>query len=191
MLPSLLQTEVPPGNMDWKLGPAPKPDRFVFLQPGGLVITDVPTLVKTILGSCVSLTVRAERLGLAAVTHCLLPSAGNRQTIRSRFEALKYVDATATILFQTFTARGASLAELEVKLIGGADSLSTDGSPYLYSVGSRNVQMALKEIADRGIVPAATIVGGRTGRVLMYDTGTGDVFVKRLPARLCNFPEEL
>jgi chemotaxis receptor (MCP) glutamine deamidase CheD len=71
-----------------------------------------------------------------------------------------------------------------VKLIGVADNLRPDGAPSSYSVGGRNVQMALDALAARGITPAAAIVGGRLGRVMVFDSGTGGVFVKLLsPAR--------
>jgi chemotaxis protein CheD len=131
---------------------------------------------------------RAPRLGVAAVTHCLLPGAPGRLT---RAESLKYVDATIGILFETFASRGALLQELEVKLIGGADNLLSDGAPGRYSVGSRNVEMALKGMAERGVTPAATIVGGRSGRVLVYDTVTGEVFIKRLLPSASRFREDL
>jgi len=151
----------------------------VFLQPGQLWLDDTPALVKTILGSCLAITMRAQRLGLAAVTHCLLPSAGGLARL-TRAETLKYVDATVGLLFEIFALRGASLADLEVKLVGGADNLLANGPPNRYSVGSRNVQVALAGLAQRGIRPAAAIVGGRAGRVMVFDAGTGDVFVKLL-----------
>jgi chemotaxis protein CheD len=123
---------------------------------------------------------RAPRLGLALVTHCLLPSAGVRPETLTRAEGLKYVDATIGILIETFALRGAAIPELEVKLIGGADNLRADGAPSFYSVGGRNVRMAMDDLADRGIIPMAAIVGGRSGRVMVFDSGTGDVFVKLL-----------
>jgi len=161
-------------------GFGPGPDATVFLRPGELWTTDIPTRVKTVLGSCVAITMRAPRLGLASITHCLLPSAGGRPETLSRSEALKYVDATIGILIDTFASHGAAVSELEVKLIGGADNLQPSGAPSFYSVGGRNVQMALDGLAQRGITPVASIVGGRSGRVMVFDTATGDVFVKVL-----------
>jgi len=158
----------------------PQPVAAVFLRPGEAWTTDIPTRVKTVLGSCVAITMRAPRLGLASVTHCLLPSSGVRPEALSRAEALKYVDATVGILIETFASRGAAVSELEVKLIGGADNLQPNGAPSFYSVGERNVRTALDSLAERGIAPAAAIVGGRLGRVMVFDTATGDVFVKQL-----------
>jgi len=161
-----------------RIGPAS--DANVFLRPGEVWFADSPARVKTVLGSCVAITMRVPRLSLAAMTHCLLPSAAVRPETLPRAEALKYVDATIGILIESFASRGATISELEVKLIGGADNLQPNGSPSFYSVGERNVRMAIDGLAARGITPSVAIVGGRTGRVLVFDSATGDIYVKRL-----------
>jgi chemotaxis protein CheD len=168
----------------------PERDAKVFLKPGELWFADSPALVKTILGSCLAITMRAPRLGLASMTHCLLPNAGERPEGLCRRDALKYVDTTVGILFETFASRGAAIRELEVKLIGGADNLLPTSSPSRYAVGSRNVETALEGLAARGLTPLATIVGGRIGRVMVFDSGTGDVFVRRLSLAPPAFWEE-
>jgi chemotaxis protein CheD len=149
----------------------------IFLQPAQMVVAEAAMRVRTVLGSCVAIIMRAPRLGVAAMAHCLLPSAG----AAAGDETLKYVDATIDRMILVFARRGAGSAELEVKLFGGADSMqnSTAGSPY--RVGSRNVESALRELAALGIVPASSDVGGVWARLIELDTGTGDVFVKRLP----------
>jgi chemotaxis protein CheD len=157
---------------------------FVFLKPGEWILADAPTHVKTILGSCVAITVRSPRLGLAAMTHCLLPSAGEAIESLEDADAARYVDSALDIVFDKFAQRGALPSELEVKLVGGADGLTQDLSRGRYSVGARNVRTALGEIAKRGITPSASVVGGQTGRVMVFDTATGDLFVKRLTGSL-------
>ena len=153
---------------------------FVFLNPGEWVLADAPTRIKTILGSCVAITARSPRLGLAAITHCLLPTAREAAESVDERVALRYVDTALEIVFDAFARRGAAATELELKLVGGADGLSLELARSRYSVGARNVRMALKEMARRGVEPAVTVVGGRWGRVMVFDTGTGDVFVKQL-----------
>ena len=148
----------------------------LFLQPAELVVAETAMRVKTVLGSCLAIVMRAPRLGVAAMAHCLLPNAG-----ADGEERLKYVDTTIETMLLAFARRGAGWGELEVKLFGGADGLegSAGGSPY--RVGSRNVESALKELAARGMAAAASDVGGMCARLVELDTGTGDVFVKRLP----------
>ena len=46
----------------------------VFLRPGDVTVGKAPAEVSTVLGSCVSVTMFAERLKLGAICHALLPS---------------------------------------------------------------------------------------------------------------------
>ncbi len=158
---------------DW----IPSPDG-VFLQPGEIFTTSAATRVKTVLGSCVAITMRAPRLGLSSIAHCLLPEAGTPLDRIASNEAPRYVDSAIHHMLQTFARSGADVQELEIKLFGGADAFCTE-----YSVGKRNVDAARAALASRGLAAAASVVGGAQGRVLRFDTGTGDVLLKTLPSR--------
>jgi chemotaxis protein CheD len=152
----------------------------VFLQPGELFTGHSPAHVKTVLGSCVAITVRDRRLGLAAMAHCLLPEAGAPADKLPRGEALRFVDTTIDLMLNSFWRQGARAGDLEVKLFGGADGLSLDSHSGT-GVGSRNVDAARALLAARGFIPAASGVGGRRGRVIEFDTESGEVRVRLLP----------
>jgi chemotaxis protein CheD len=154
----------------------PTIDATVFLHPGELFTSETPASVKTILGSCVAITMRAPRLGLAAMAHCLLPSAGASNCALTETDALRYVDTTIDLMLRRFRGRGAKREELEIKLFGGAGRSDLAS----YAVGDRNVEAAQSILARYGINVVATATGGRRGMAIVFDTGTGDVFVKRL-----------
>ena len=156
----------------------------LFLQPGDAVFADNPAQVHTVLGSCVALTMRAPRLGVAAVAHCVLPEAGVSASALPLAEALKYVDTTVELMLLALQRRGASVREIEVKIFGGADNLGSVAPSSGYHVGSRNVEATLAALGERGIVPVTSSVGGRHGRVIDFDTVTGEVQVRRLPLRV-------
>ena len=118
-------------------------DSTVFLHPGQLFTTQSPVSVKTILGSCLAVTMRAPRLGLAAMAHCLLPSAGVSSSALSEAEALRYVDSAIEFMLRSFAARGVAREELEIKLFGGA---GRSGLAW-YHVGQRNVATAERVLA--------------------------------------------
>ena len=46
-----------------------------FLHPGAVRFSASPELVETILGSCVSITLRDPVSGLTAISHCVLPNS--------------------------------------------------------------------------------------------------------------------
>ncbi|HZU26805.1 MAG TPA: chemotaxis protein CheD [Bryobacteraceae bacterium] len=152
----------------------------VFLHPGELFSGRMPTRVKTILGSCVAITVRDRRLGLAAMAHCLLPEAGVDADTLPAPEAFRFVDTTIDLLLRAFSRQGARFGDLEIKLFGGADALNLDPQ-CPFGVGGRNVEAALDALAARGLAPKASGVGGTRGRAIEFDTGTGEVLVRLLP----------
>jgi chemotaxis protein CheD len=157
--------------------------RRIFLQPTGLIIAEDPVQVRTVLGSCVAITLWSPRSGLAAIGHSLLPKAAAPAASLTREEALRYVDTTIDLMFLAFAQRGIGPGEIEVKVFGGADNLHPPDTTRGCQVGYRNVDAALESLSARGITPTAQAVGGRSGRVIDFDTGSGAVVVRRLPRR--------
>jgi len=58
--------------------------------------------------------------------------------------------------------------------------LNGAGDTLGFGVGSSNAATALAVLASHGILPAACDTGGQCGRVVEFQTATGDVFLKRL-----------
>jgi chemotaxis protein CheD len=148
----------------------------VFLQPGELFTSESPVKVKTVLGSCVAIVMRAPLRGMAAISHCMLPEAGDAGRVLPRGEALRYVDATVEIMMRGFSARGIGHGELEAKLFGGAQQAAQE----TYRIGYKNVEAARAALARHGIAVVESVTGGRHGTVIEVDTGIGVVLVKRL-----------
>ena len=153
----------------------------IFLQPGDIFPASRPARVKTVLGSCVAIVMRSPRLHLAAMAHCLLPTAGAPADSISRQDALRYVDTTVELMVRLFASKGVALAELECKLFGGADRMVDSVTGQGFFVGRRNVETARITLATRGLAVIASDCGGSRGRVLEFDTATGSVAVKMLP----------
>ncbi len=163
----------------------------VFLQPEELITADGPVRVKTVVGSCLAITVRAPRLGLSAMAHCVLPEAGNAGTESGGEGRARYVDTAIQRMLEALSGRGALASDLEIKIFGGADSMEAAHPGCGYRVGGRNIDMARAVLAARGLSLAASVVGGSRGRVLIFDTQSGDVFVKTLPSQVGRAPELL
>jgi chemotaxis protein CheD len=159
---------------------AERPEAPLFLQPAQMVIAEAPARVKTVLGSCVAISMRAPGLGLASMAHCILPSAPRVPGALPREEALKYVDTAIELMLTEMAGRGAAAGDLEVKLFGGAES-SALGGRHPFQVGRRNVEMAERSLAARGLLPVSTGTGGWRGRVIELDCATGGVTVRTLP----------
>ena len=94
------------------------------LQPGELFVAREPAILRTILGSCVGVTIWCRRLSVGALCHGVLPLRPAGAAI-DETEGPRYVDFSIRHLVRRFEALGAHRSELEVKLFGGADVLPT------------------------------------------------------------------
>jgi chemotaxis protein CheD len=94
--------------------------------------------------------------------------------------ARRYVDFAIRELAERLDALGASRREAEVKLFGGADVLTASVSTGRPTVGKLNAEMALRVLSEEGFAVAASHLGGNRGIHLQFDTGTGEVLLRRL-----------
>ncbi len=146
----------------------------VYLKPGELVITEEPTMVTTVLGSCVSVTMFNARRGVAAICHGMLPHGG-------KSENFKYVDTAVRYMIGYFNKLEIDRKEIEVKFFGGADMFNTvESSTRNLTVGWQNISAATRCLKEYGMTPTTSDVGGKKGRKLIFTTDTGIVYLKRL-----------
>jgi chemotaxis protein CheD len=148
------------------------------LQPGELYLAREPAILRTILGSCVSVTFWSARLGAGALCHGVLPRCP--PGVHSTVEGHRYVDFSIRSLAQQFDALGARRNELQVKMFGGADVLPAVSRTDKPTIGTLNCEAAIDVLAAEGFTVTAADLGGVRGRKIHFHTGTGEVLVYRL-----------
>ncbi len=147
----------------------------VYLKPGELYVGDKPTLVITILGSCVSVVLFNRRTSVGAICHALLPSG-----VCAREESFRYVDCSVRHMLKELGRRGVNLGEIEAKLFGGSDILATiKGDGVRKTIGQQNIEAAVLAVREMGMRLVASDMGGVSGRKIFFYTHTGEVLVKR------------
>jgi chemotaxis protein CheD len=154
------------------------------LQPGELFLARSPSILRTILGSCVGVTFWSQRLGAGALCHGVLPRSPKSWHPGFKIsEGHRYVDFSIRYLAQQFDALGASRNELVVKLFGGADVLHVaETRRHRPTVGALNCRAAIEVLAEEGFTVSASDLGGVRGRRIHFHTGTGEVLLYRLNA---------
>lgn len=137
-----------------------------------------PSVLKTILGSCVGVTFRCARRSLGALCHGIMPTCPPGTEGE---EGYRYVDFAIRDLIRRFEVLGASRHELEVKVFGGADVLPVFArSASRLTVGAQNCQTARNVLEEEGLKLLAFDLGGPDGRFIEFDTSNGEVLVRML-----------
>ncbi|MBF0536895.1 MAG: chemotaxis protein CheD [Nitrospirae bacterium] len=153
---------------------------MVYLNPGQVLMTDKPTVVSTVLGSCVSVTMFNAARQYGAICHGMLPDCNGRECYECP-ERLKYVECSVIHMTRHIQRVGIDLKGLDVKIFGGAEVLaSATTTRKRDTVGRQNIEAAYKILSRLGLTPSVTDVGGVNGRKILFYTHTGDVYLKRL-----------
>jgi chemotaxis protein CheD len=154
----------------------------VYLQPGEMFLAREPTMIRTLLGSCVGVTFWSATLGIGALCHAMLPKCPKHSSGELSPEVgYRYVDYSIRDLARKFDELGARRSEVQVKLFGGADVLL--GGPEVPdrpTVGSLNCDSAHDVLSTEGFQVTASSLRGTVGLNIHFDTGNGEVQLRRL-----------
>jgi chemotaxis protein CheD len=161
----------------------------VYLQPGEMFLAREPTIIRTLLGSCIGVTFWNERLGIGALCHAILPRCPNGYSRGIGPEVgYRYVDFCIRDLARKFDELGARRSEVQVKVFGGADVLlGSEDASLRDTVGSINCETALETLSVESFQIAASSLRGKCGLNIRFNTGSGDVELRRLK----NVPEHI
>ncbi|HKB79793.1 MAG TPA: chemotaxis protein CheD [Thermoanaerobaculia bacterium] len=146
----------------------------VYLFPGQIFTSGESILVSTILGSCVAVCLWDPETGVGGINHFLLPL----NPLRGGADA-RYGNTAMPRLLEGMLERGASARRLMAKVVGGA-SVITGLSVSRRSIGEQNVIVAREFLRTLDIPVAGDQTGGRRGRKLLFDTGSGNAYVKEI-----------
>jgi len=157
-------------------------DRYpkVFLQTGDCYLGVQPTLVTTVLGSCVAVTMCAPERGIGAICHAFLPDSAKFSGGRTDPQICRYVDTALESMFSSLARLKVPPESLVVKVFGGSSGIMSGDRCNLYDIGGRNLHAVQQRLTDYGIRVTSSATGGCQGRKLLFLTHTGDVWVKLL-----------
>jgi chemotaxis protein CheD len=161
----------------------PKSDKAlpeVYVQPGESYLVREPTILRTVLGSCVGATFLVPRLGIGAICHPMLPSyPANPRAKHSLADSCRYVDFAIRDIARQFDLLGVRRDEIQAKLFGGGDVLLVDEASRP-TVGKLNCESALRTLREEKLEVVASSLGGSSGLKIRFNTGTGEVLLRRL-----------
>ena len=149
----------------------------IFLQPGEWYFGDRDTRLRTLLGSCVAITMWHPTQLLGSMCHYLLPTRGNG---RIRTLDGRYGDEALLWLIQEAVRHHTNPADYVLKVFGGGQMFVQPTSASAGDVGTRNVARATQLLRDFGFRIAAQHVRDVGHRNVIFDVWSGDVWVKHV-----------
>lgn len=144
----------------------------VFLSPGAICCLTEPTVITTILGSCVAVCLWDGRQRIGGMNHFLLPRCGDAPATP------RYGNVACARLLAAMERLGCRQADLRAKIFGGAAVLPL--GTHADTVGAQNVGVALEVLRGHGIPIVARRTGGACGLFLRFYTAGGRVMVREL-----------
>jgi chemotaxis protein CheD len=154
--------------------PTPEPARATaYLVAGQVFASASPTVVTTVLGSCVAVCLWDPLTRIGGMNHYILPFAPPTERPSPRYGETAIVE-----LLSRLVALGAAPQSLQAKVFGGAHVLrELTGTLHL---GARNVELAERSLQTLGIPVRERAAGGTAGRKLVFHTDDGTSLVKEL-----------
>jgi chemotaxis protein CheD len=146
------------------------PGRYLF--PAEIFVSSEPTMVSTVLGSCVAVCLWDSRFAIGGMNHYLLPLWNG-----DGLATPKYGNIAIRQLVEKVIAKGGEHRNLQAKIFGGAAMWSnTEG---LFAIGLRNIELAQQQLKELQIPVIAADVGGTLSRKIFFNTGDGSVLLRR------------
>jgi len=131
-----------------------------------------PAVIKTVLGSCISVCLWDGSLKIGGINHYMYPYWDG-----DGLATPQYGNVAMKSLLDAMLLAGSRQDRLIAKVFGGAMLLGGE-NPALH-VGKRNLEVCKTYLRRFNIRVAAEDTGGTRGRSLLFFTGTGDVLLKR------------
>ncbi len=158
--------------------------KTLFLFPGQMAFCREPTVVSTMLGSCVGVALYDRRLKMGGLNHYLLP-----EVIGNEKPSPRYGSFALSALIDAALAAGSQKRDLVARVFGGAAVLGDVSIGQ--KIGEKNVEIALEVLARAGIQVAEQNVRGERGRKIAFNTSTGEVSHSFAGERIENLERDL
>jgi len=135
------------------------------------------TLVTYGLGSCVAAALYDTETRMGGLCHIMLPSSSRA---RASGNPKKFADLCISEMLKDMEGRGCQVGRIVAKIAGGARMFDLPNKEKSSSIGERNRDAVLIELAKRRIPLIGEDTGGNYGRTIEFHTGNGDMLVRSL-----------
>lgn len=145
------------------------------LMPGQMHFGPHAASLRTLLGSCLAVTLWHPQRRLGGMCHFLLPTR-----TRAAHEPLdgRYGDEALEAMMKLLMATGTDPKDYHAHLYGGADTMP-EGTALKFNVGERNIEQGFNLVDRYGFQIQGVDVGEDVPRTVTLTLATGEVDMRR------------
>lgn len=144
----------------------------IFVLPGEIAITKQPSVIATLLGSCVAVCLYNTQGRYGGMNHFMLPTGTDKSMLG------KYGDYSTEKLVESMLKADPVVGNLVAKVYGGGAVVGHLNSGF--DIGKRNIEVGLQVLAKYGIRVLEKQTGGDAGRKIFFDNYTGEVEMRMI-----------
>src|SRR6185369_16039160 len=148
----------------------------VFLHPGEYHVGHADCRIRTLLGSCVSITLWHPARRIGAMSHFLL---SGRDRMHEGILDPRFAEEAMSLMLRGLAAERVLPRECQGKLFGGGDMFTDRSGGNGPSLGQRNGELARELMREHGIPVISESLFGVGHRQLIFDVQSGDVWVRQ------------
>lgn len=153
----------------------------VFLRPGEFYFGRAPCQIKTLLGSCVAITLWHPRHKIGGMCHYMLTNPAPQRKRKGILDG-RYAEDAVQLFLNALVQTGTRPQEYQVKVFGGGNMF-----PHILKSGQnnniseKNVEVADNLLKSNGFSVQASHLGGAGYRRIVFDISSGVVQVFHQP----------
>ena len=152
----------------------------LFLQPGEVLVADASCQLRTILGSCVSITLWHPGKRIGGMSHFLLPTQGACAKELDPSRPGYYGDDALRLMLRELKKSGVLPGQCQGKIFGGGNMFPNQMRADSGHVGQRNGKAARALLQQHGVALVAESLFGIGYRQVVFDVNKGDVWCRQV-----------
>lgn len=150
---------------------------------GGYYVSRTPTVVKTVLGSCIATCLYEKQLKVGAMNHFMLPSVRDVDD----YNNTRYGIFAMEVIINEIIKLGGKRKNMQAKIFGGGHVLDNMSSNSTINVSEKNIKFAKVFLQNEGIPIVKEDVGGLFPRKVFYFLTEDRVLMKTLDKKSKEF----
>lgn len=154
----------------------------VFLPPGEYFVGDEQYVLRTLLGSCVSIALWHPARRIGAMSHFLLPTRGAPASVAPDG---RYGDEAMLLMIKELARFDIRPSECQAKIFGGAAMFPEQRQPDTVCVGRKNGEAARALLQAHRIAVVSKHLYGIGHRQIIFTVRTGDVWARQVKLADC------